>query len=311
MLAGLFQIDRLTMTYFRRSLALTQQVGDPSAVARHWQLRAMQRAGCGEWIDDEIEQATRFFERTGDRHEYEVSVTVQALIATYRGEYSHSLELYGHLVDSARGRSIQHTVWGTYKLGEQLLLQDGRHDDALPSQLESLELLAIEPEEPTEAAINWLVGAIRYRQGDKVAASDTIHQAFERVKKSPPNTHGMLMAYTLGIWTLLDLQDEDPTPQARKRVRFALGQMGIFAFLFPFAKGRLSMLKARNALASGKAGKARTLLAKAVAHGEKTGMKLDVALAKLVQGEAEADAELDALGASWFIAWGRARRGSS
>ncbi len=39
-----------------------------------------------------------------------------------------------------------------------------------------------------------------------------------------------------GVWTLLDIQDADPSPRARKRVKFALGQMGIFTFLFPFAR---------------------------------------------------------------------------
>jgi len=304
-LAGLFQIDRLTMTYFHRSLAIAEEVGDPSAIARHWQLRAMQRAGCGIWIHDELEAATRFFERTADRHEYEVSVTVKALIRTYHGDYEAARSLYEELVRSARSRSIQHTVWGVYKLGELMLLEDGRHDEALPSQLEALDLLRIEAEEPTEAAVGFLVGTIRHRQGDAAAASDTIHASMQRLNDSPPNTHGMLMAYTFGIWTMLDIQEADPSPENRRRLRFAIRQMRVFTFLFPFAKARLLLFRARDLLQRGKAAKAEKLLTKAEALGTERQMALDVALVKAVRDDADADAALEALGASWFVSWRR------
>ncbi|MCP4873027.1 MAG: hypothetical protein GY898_30405 [Proteobacteria bacterium] len=67
------------------------------------------------------------------------------------------------------------------------------------------------------------------------------------------------------------------------------------------------MLKARDALARGKKRKADKLLAKTIAAGTAKRMKLDVALAKLVRGDEVAYAELEALGCSWFVSWGRAR----
>lgn len=297
-LVGLFQIDRLTLTYFRRSLAIAESLGDANAIARHWQLRAMQRAGCGEWIDDELTAATAFFHRAGDRHEHEVSLTVQALIRTYRGEYEEAGQLYGQLADSATGRSVQHTVWATYKLGELMLLEHGREDEAMPTFDTSLELLAIEPEEPTEASVQWLRGTVLARRGQLQEASDTIHAAMQRLKESPPNTHGMLLAYTFGIWTLLDLQEADPSAQNRERAAFALKQMGIFAFLFPFAKGRLLVLKGRAAQLAGRTGKATKLLTRARALGETTGMRLDVGLADQLLGRGTAG--LEALGVVGF-----------
>lgn|GEM_PF-4260201 len=298
-LAGLFQIDALTMTYFRRSLAIALKTGDGNALARHWQLRAMQRAGVGAWIDAELADATEFFARTGDRHELEVSLTVQALLTTYRAEYGDAAARYRRMLASARGHSVQHTIWGIYKLGELMLLERGRHDEALAAQEEALELLRVEPEEPVEAAVGWLVGTCQHRRGD-AAASDTIHAAFQRVKESPPNTHGMLLAYTFGIWTLLDILAAAPSKEAHRRVKFGLSQMAIFTFLFPVARGRLNVLKARYALARGKATRARKLLADAEARGERRGMRLDVALARAVRGDNGAQEALEALGAPAF-----------
>ena len=320
-LAGLFQIDKLTETYFRRSLEAANEVGDPWAVARHWENKAMQRAGVGVWIDEELDDAIRFFEVTSDRHDLEISSTVKALIATYRGRYDEARELYKRILASAKGHSIQHTVWADYKIGELMLLEEGRHDEAMPHLERSLDNLRIEPEDPTEIAIEFLVGTVQYRRGDAAQASETIHTAMERIKESPPNTHGMNTAFLFGTDTLLRIWEADPADRAaRKRTYFALKQFALFAFLFPMARSRKWVFQARAAQLDGNASKAAKLLAKARARSQELGIPLDTGLADHYRGLGEpegsdarraalhdAAAQFASLGASHYEA--RCRKG--
>ncbi|HJN74234.1 MAG TPA: AAA family ATPase [Myxococcota bacterium] len=290
-LAGLFQIDRLTEAYFRRSLEAANEVGDPWAVARHWENKAHQRAGVGIWLDEELDDAIRFFELTGDRHDLEISTTMKALITSYRGRYAESKSLYQRVLASAKGHSVQHTIWGTYKPGELMLFEAGRHDEALPLMEETLELLKLEPEEPTEIALMLDIGTIQHRKGDP-RASDTVHDAMQRLKDAPPNIHGMLPAFTFGCGVQLDIWEEalaagGDVAKARDRAYFANKQMAIFAFLFPMARARKWIMQARAALLDGKTDKARKLLEKARARGEEHDMPLDVGLANQYLGLCE------------------------
>ena len=287
-LAGLFQIDKLTETYFSRSLEAANEVGDPWAVARHWENKAMQRAGVGVWIDEELDDAIRFFESTSDRHDLEISSTVKALICTYRARYDEAKVLYGRILDSAKGHSIQHTVWADYKIGELMLLEKGRHDEAMPHFERSLANLKIEPEDPTEIAINFLVGTVEYRRGDSAKGGATIDASMQRIKENPPNTHGMLTAFLFGTDTLLRIWAEDPSdPTARKRAYFALKQFALFAFLFPMARSRKWIFQARAAQLDGKQAKAAKLLTKAKARSQELGILLDLGLADYFAGLAE------------------------
>ena len=276
-LVGLFNIASLLDAYFDRGLKAAQAIGDPWAVARHWQLRAMQYAGRGIWVEQELDDSIEFFRRTGDRHEYEISLTVKLLIRSYRGFYSEWLQLNGRLADSARGHSAQHLMWATNKMGEVLLLT-GEPEAGLPYTEEAIRIHETDPEPPSWASCVMVLGCIQWQLGDMEKGIASLEPGLDLLIEAPTNTHGGLTAYqAAGELVMQYLEKSMGTPKephAKNLAARFTKMFLIFSLVFPFAKGARWAWNAREAIALGKHAKGRKLAVKAIAWGSEKGLPL-------------------------------------
>jgi class 3 adenylate cyclase len=276
-LVGLFNIAPLLDAYFDRGLEAANAIGDPWAVARHWQLRAMQYAGRGIWVEQELEDSIEFFRRTGDRHEYEISLTVKMLIRSYRGFYGEWLQLCGRLADSARGHSAQHLFWANNKMSEVLLLT-GEAEAALPYAEEALRIHETDPEPPSWASTMMIQGCVKWQMGDLEAGVATVEPGLDLLVEAPTNTHGGLTAYqAAGELVMHYLEVSAGTPKhahAKNLAARFTKMMFVFSLVFPFAKGARQAWQARQAIALGNATKGRKLAIKAIAWGSEKGLPL-------------------------------------
>ncbi len=276
-LVGLFNIAPLLDAYFDRGLAAAQAVGDPWAVARHWQLRAMQYAGRGIWVEKELDDSIEFFRRTGDRHEYEISLTVKLLIRSYQGRYGEWLQMTGRLSDSATGHSAQHLMWANSKMAELLLLM-GEAAAGHPYADEVLRIHETDPEPPTWASGVMMKGCCQWQEGDIDAGVATLEPGLDLLLEAPTNTHGGLTAYQAsGELVMQYLEQSMGTPKQAHALSLAgrfTKMFFIFSLVFPFSKGARQAWQARLAIATGKQAKGRKLAAKAIAWGSDKGLPL-------------------------------------
>lgn len=285
-IVGLFQIDKLHGTYFERGLAAANGVGDPWAVARHWQLRAMQQGGLGRWIDQELEDSIEFFRKTGDRHEFEISLTVKALILQYQGRFAESRKVFVEMDASAEGVSLQHMQWAKTQLAAlELIMSEGVGETVMPLLDRATEVLELEPEPPSEVMNTGARVEAVARMDGLVAAQPLARKMWQLAKESPPNSHGGFLMYsfcmerTIEIWVRAAELDLDRA-QAKKDMKFGFGQFGMFGFLFPFAKPRIAIYEARVLRHDGKTAKAIKSLHKQIDKAQSMDLKTCIGIAK-------------------------------
>ena len=298
---------RLARGLFRRATAMAEAIDDLGDRAYVHFARGLALIGTGAWdeVDRELGEAMALYGRVGDQQELQITRTLVALSAYFRGRFEDAHEQFAELGERARAiANLQHEAWSLYAMAEAGMPL-GRHA-AAREQLERAEqLLRAHPDHPSEIITYGLLAVLHLGESRYLSARQAAQAALTRILGEQPSVFSTLEGYAGAAEVFVTLVERASAGDAAvlaaarpggpaelgERARLAVRHLGLFARRFPIGVPRAALLEGRLHVLAGHPAEARKRWQRGLGEARRLGMphevrRLEAALTTLTTTDA-------------------------
>jgi tetratricopeptide (TPR) repeat protein len=278
--AALIPAYALSDMYERLALATGKAVGHTPSLAYAYEVVGLYHLGAGHWTpaEERVSQSIALAEQIGDRRRWDEAAFIAAVTIHRQGRFAEAKQRFDEIYAAGRRRGIvQVQIWGlTGRLA--LSLATGQDHEAYGL----LDALMTEHGDRTDSVARadailafGILAQAHLRAGDLRKARQAAERVVHVIAESETISVYLVAGYQGLGEVLASLRDAERAPMLRPTVK----TFRSFARMYPVGRPMAYLWRGVFAWHDGHQRKARRLLAKSLAWGERLGMRYDVAVA--------------------------------
>lgn len=241
--AGVVSLHGLAKNYGRKALEIAQMVDPHSTSGYTLMTTAVYRSGVGGWkrVEDDLYRAIEIFQSIGDWRRWELCVSMQGLMAYFRGDFKRAVKKFETVAERAQKRGdVVNQCYGLVGRAS-CLLRLGRIDEAVDS-LATVDFGTLSDENRFEKLCGYaILGRARLIQNRFQLAQEAAEIALQISAQSDPR-YASLRAYPCVTEVFLTLWEDcsSKEPERRKLLaelaRQACKALNKYAKVFPIGQ---------------------------------------------------------------------------
>ncbi|MBL8164676.1 MAG: protein kinase [Anaerolineae bacterium] len=276
---GLIPLHGLAEGYRKRSVEITERLGDPYFLAQVSGILSLYYMGIGKWdlLEAYVLRAIEIAEQIGDMRLWESVSGNYAILNSYRGNFQLAVAVFeGVYGSSLRTGNTQTNLWGALGQAENLLVIGDL--DAAQSFLDKAQQLPIANfGRDSEIRASALVTLVHTRKGEYPQALAAAQKTEALIAKSSPTASYLLRHYAAMAELRLSLWERGDTESAAA-ARTACKSLHSFARIFPIGKATAALYQGWHDHLSGKTEGAQKLWMQGLDAARKMKMPYEEAL---------------------------------
>jgi len=261
-LSGFMQLHKLAETYVERSLAVSEEVNQPSCRITVNVVTSVYKISVGKW--DEVRtraaEAKAICEQLGDYRQWGDSTVLLAESALISGDIDYALTTQKLLLEDARRRrNPLQQMWALFGVAANWI-REGGEAEAIPLLEEALQILAEIPNLASSINTNAQLALAHHRLGNQQKALDYASEVLNLAANLSPTVYSLDVGFSAVAEVYFDmwesaLQSADrgvASDQLRLSAEKAIKLLSAFKRVFPIGQPYLAYYQGWHAWLIGK-----------------------------------------------------------